>query len=273
MTPGGPLRSGRARRPEPERLAHPAVLGVDASEPDAAARCRAPRAGHHVLGVLPAALVTADNPDRATAPGDERPAALLSGRTRGPRRPRVRDAEVPHAPARRRGPTRPIPRRGARPPYARGDDRGRRVVALNAARRGSSAPERAARRHEPRRAAPDPATVLRGARGRATGVLAAPRRQAGVDGLRPGAARLRDLDGGEARSRPGMDRGPLGAALPADARHDGRPRLAAIRARPPRALAVAESAPQTSRRASSRSRSRRTRFATSPLMTPSRPSC
>ena len=42
----------------------------------------------------------------------------------------------------------------------------------------------------------------------------------GLTGLRPGAPRLRDLDGREALARPRMDRRPLGPALPADARRD-----------------------------------------------------
>ena len=39
----------------------------------------------------------------------------------------------------------------------------------------------------------------------------------GLTGLRAGAARLRDLDGGEARPRPRVDRRPIRAPLPADA--------------------------------------------------------
>ena len=42
----------------------------------------------------------------------------------------------------------------------------------------------------------------------------------GLTGLRAGAPRLRDVDGGEARARSRVDRRPLGAALPADALHD-----------------------------------------------------
>ena len=65
--------------------------------------------------------------------------------------------------------------------------------------------------------------LLRAARGRAAGVLAAARRPPGPDRLRPGAARLRDLDGREARARPRVDRRPLGAALPAHADRDRLP--------------------------------------------------
>src|SRR5206468_5758230 len=75
--------------------------------------------------------------------------------------------------------------------------------------------QRAARRHEPRRAAADPPRLLRAARARAAGVLAAADRAAGGDGARTGAARLRDVDGREARARSRVDRRPLGAALPA----------------------------------------------------------
>src|SRR5204863_9260201 len=96
--------------------------------------------------------------------------------------------------------------------------------------------ERAPRRHEPGRAASDPAALLRGARRRAAGVLAAARRQAGADRLRTGAAWLRDVYGREARARPGMDRGPLRAALPAHARDNGSARVAAVRARALRTL-------------------------------------
>ena len=56
------------------------------------------------------------------------------------------------------------------------------------------------------------------------GLLAAARRAARADRLRAGAARLRDLDGREARPRPRVDRRPVGAALPADALVDRHPR-------------------------------------------------
>src|SRR6266568_3066260 len=231
MTPGRGLRSGRGRRPQPERLAHPAVLGADGSEPNAAARRRTACARHRLLRALPAARTAAGDSDRAPDPCDERPAALLSGRTRRPRWPRLRDAEVPDAAPRRRGPAGSVPRRGARSPHEGGEDGDRRVAARDAAGRDPTAAERVARRHEPRRAAPDPAAVLRGARGRAARVLATARHQAGADRLRAGASRLRDVDGREARARPGMDRGPLCAALPAHTRDDGAARLAPVRAR------------------------------------------
>src|SRR5437764_2492633 len=237
MTPGGGLRSGRGRRPQPERLAHPAVLGADGSERCAAARRSPARARHSLLRALPAALIAARAADRAPDPRDERAAAPLPGRTRRARRPRLRDVEVPDPPPRCGGPARSVPRRGARAPHEDGDDGDRRVAAGDAAGRGPTAPERAAWRHEPRRAAPDQAALLRGARGRAAGVLATARRPAGTDWLRAGASRLRDVDGGEARARPRMDRGSLGAALPAHARDDGVASSAAVRARDLRTLA------------------------------------
>src|SRR5919206_5299363 len=64
------------------------------------------------------------------------------------------------------------------------------------------------------------ATLLRGARRGAAGVLAAPRRAPGADRLRAGAPRLRDVDGGEARARPRVDRRPVRPALPAHARRN-----------------------------------------------------
>ena len=65
--------------------------------------------------------------------------------------------------------------------------------------------------------------LLRGARARPARVLAAARRAAGPHRPRAGAARLRDVDGGEARARPRVDRRPLGAPLPP---HRVRHRLA-----------------------------------------------
>src|SRR5262249_8962004 len=65
-----------------------------------------------------------------------------------------------------------------------------------------------------RGAAADPAALLRGARGGAARLLAATRRAARADGLRANSARLRDVDVGEARPRPRVDRRPLGSALP-----------------------------------------------------------
>src|SRR6185295_1038000 len=65
--------------------------------------------------------------------------------------------------------------------------------------------------------------LFRAARGRAAGVLAAAGGAPGRDRVRAGPARLRDLDGREARARPGVDRRPLCAALPAHADRDGVP--------------------------------------------------
>src|SRR5439155_18972856 len=84
-----------------------------------------------------------------------------------------------------------------------------------AARRDSATLERAPRRHVVRRPATDPNALLHRARAGPAGLLAAARRQARPDRLRAGAARLRDLDGREARTRPRVDRRPLRAPVPA----------------------------------------------------------
>src|SRR5437762_794861 len=68
-----------------------------------------------------------------------------------------------------------------------------------------------------------PAPLLPRARRRAAGVLAAPRRPPRAHRLRADPSRLRDLDGGEARSRPRVDRRPLRPALPAHPVDDGAP--------------------------------------------------
>ena len=98
----------------------------------------------------------------------------------------------------------------------------RQVAEGDAARRGPAVHQRAARRHEPRRPAADPPRVLRGARARAAGVLAATDRPPGAHRARAGAARLRDVDGGEARARSRVDRRPLRAPLPPHRRRDRR---------------------------------------------------
>src|SRR5262249_62154450 len=178
------------------------------------------------LGVLPARLAPAQRADRRRDPRHQRPAALLPRRAGRPGRAGLRDAQVPDAGARRRGPPRPLPRRGARPADAGPDDDLRPVAKEDPAGRDPAAPERAQRRHEPRRAAADPAALLRGARSEAARLLAAAHRPPRPDRLRADPARLRDLDGGEARARPGVDRRPFGSALPA---HD----LGDVRAPPP----------------------------------------
>src|SRR4029077_12401973 len=88
-------------------------------------RPRAAWARRAVLGALPARLAAAHGSDRLAAPAHERMAALLPGRAGRPRWERVRDAQVPHAGARRRGTARALPRRGARPPDGGRDDRDR----------------------------------------------------------------------------------------------------------------------------------------------------
>src|SRR5207237_5688645 len=100
-TPGAPLGSGRRRCPAPARLAHPPVLGPYAGDPGTTARRGAPCAGRAALGALPARLAAAHPADRRCDRAHERTAALLSRGARRPRRARLRDAEVPHAPARR----------------------------------------------------------------------------------------------------------------------------------------------------------------------------
>src|SRR5207253_5798038 len=113
------------------------------------------------------------------------------------------------------------PRRPARPANAAGVHAHRPRAQGDAARPDPAVGERPPRGHEPRRAAPDPPRLLRGAGARAAVVLAAARRAAGPDRLRPGAAWLRDVDGREARPRPRVDRRPVGAPLPPHGRRHG----------------------------------------------------
>src|SRR5262249_40922571 len=109
------------------------------------------------------------------------------------------------------------------------------LAEIVAARRDPAALERPARPDVVRRAAADPPALLRRARARAPRVLAAPRRAAGSHRLRAGAARLRDVDGGEARARSRMDRRPLGAALSA---HSGGHRGARSPPAPPPLIGI-----------------------------------
>ena len=60
----------------------------------------------------------------------------------------------------------------------------------------------------------------------------------GLTGLRPGATRLRDVDGREARARSRVDRRPLGPSVPAHAHDDGVARARPVRPRHLRALAL-----------------------------------
>ena len=103
---------------------------------------------------------------------------LLPRRARGPRGPRLHDAQVPHAGPGRREPARRLPRARARRAHARRGHEARPLAAGDAARRAPAVLERPPRRHEPRRPASDPPALLRGARRRPAGVLAAPRRPA-----------------------------------------------------------------------------------------------
>src|SRR6266545_6882585 len=120
MTPRQALRSSRG-----ERLAHTPILGANRGEPATAAGRRAAHARHRLLGVLPAPLAPADAADRRARRSDEWAAALLPRRTRGARRARVRDAEVPDAATAGRGTARAVPGRGARPADACRDDANR----------------------------------------------------------------------------------------------------------------------------------------------------
>ena len=175
-----------------------------------------------LLVALPLAVA-----DRAcVAARDERPAGPLPRRARRPRRPHLHDIKF-------RTLSRDAEKRLG--PYlgeelverTRASTRASAAGYGDAARRAAAALERPARRHVVRRPAPDPAALLRAARGGAPGVLAAARRPPGPDRLRAGAPRLRDVDGGEARARPRVDRRPLGAPLPADALRDRLARAAA----------------------------------------------
>src|SRR3954469_3905293 len=218
MTPREALRSRSGGR-----LAHAPLFRADASQPGEAARRGAAGARHPPVGVLPSRVATAYDPDHTALARDERSPAPLSRRARRSRRTDLRDAEVPDAQARRGGPAWAVSRGGARAPHTVGDDEGRQVAAEDAARRGPAALERPERRHEPCRPEADQASLLRGARGRAAGLLAAARGAPRLDRLCADPTRLRDVDGREARARPGVDRRSFGAALPADTVDDGHP--------------------------------------------------
>src|SRR5581483_7290576 len=107
----------------------------------------------------------------------------------------------------------------------------RQAAQGDAARRDPAVLERPQGRHEPRRPAADPPRLLRGARARASRVLAAARRAPRPHRARAGAPRLRDLDGGEARARSRMDRRPIRPSL---SPHRLRHRLARAEAVPRR---------------------------------------
>src|SRR6059058_1372581 len=213
---------------EAGRLVHRALYGDRPRLAEAARRPRAARARPPALRAAPAPRLAADRTDQPGRPRDERPADPLPRRARREGRPDLRDAQVPDAPRGRRGTARPVSRPRARRADARRNHAARRATPGDAARRAAPALERPPRRHEPRRPSPDPAALLRAAGKRAARVLAAPRRAPRPDRLRPGAPRLRDLDGREARPRPRVDRRSLGVALPADARRDGAPNRPAV---------------------------------------------
>ena len=161
---------------------------------------------------------------------------LYRGRRVGPRGAHLHDAQVPHAHPGRRGPARPVPRPRAHAAHAVRGHAARPGAALRAPRRDAAALERDPRRHERRRAAADPARVLRGAVRPDPAVLAAPRRGARADRLRPAAHDPRDVVGGEARARPGVRRRPLRAPVPARVRGDrvAHPHEPGARRRPAR---------------------------------------
>src|SRR5207237_9597371 len=111
-------------------------------------------------------LAATDAADRARDPRHERVAALLPRRASRTRWTDLHDAQVPDAAPRCRGSSRAVSRARARRADAGRDDAHWSMAASDAARRGPAAPERPPRRHEPGRAASDPAAVLRGARAR-----------------------------------------------------------------------------------------------------------
>src|SRR5438874_261304 len=232
-----PLASSRGRTAagadqllaaEAGRLVHRALYGNRPRLAEAARRPRAARARRSALRTAAAPRLTADRTDQPGRPCDERPADPLPRRARREGRPDLRDAQVPDAPRRRRGTARPVSRPRARRADERRNHAARRATAGDAARRAAAALEHPPRRHEPRRPSPDPAALLRATGQRAARVLAAPGRPPRLDRLRPGAPRLRDLDGREARPRPRVDRRSLGPALPADDRRDGAPNRPAV---------------------------------------------
>src|SRR5438093_7768652 len=140
----------------PERLVHRALRGPRPRVAEAPRRPRAAAARHPPVEPLPPDRPPAPAPDRTRAPAHERPAALLPRRARRPRRPDLRDAQVPHPAPRRGGAPWPIPRPRAGRAHACRDDAARPPPTRHAARRAPAAVERPLRRHEPRRPAPDP---------------------------------------------------------------------------------------------------------------------
>src|SRR5919197_124433 len=230
---------------EAGRLVHRALHVARALLAEAPRRSRAAGAGCRPVRPLADPRLTADRAHRPRASRHEQSADPLPRRARREGRADLRDAQVPDLAAGRRGAARPLPRPGTRGADARRDDAPRRAATRDATRRAAAALECPARRHEPRRAAPDPAPLLRAAGERASVLLAAARRPPRPDGLRAGAARLRDVDGGEARPRPRVDRGPLGVALPANARRDCASRHLAVTAHPRSRLAAPPTRPPT----------------------------
>ena len=111
---------------------------------------------------------------------------------------------------RRRGAARPVSTaRSSRSGRAGELTRVGRVLRVRAPRRAAAAVERAAGRHEHRRAAPDPAGVLRGARARRSRSTGSASSSTRDDRVRPAADDARDDVGGEARARPRVRRRPL----------------------------------------------------------------
>src|SRR4029078_11593628 len=107
----------------------------------------------------------------------------------------------------------------------------RQVAEGDPAGRDPAIRERPARRHEPRRPTADPPGLLRRARARAARLLAAPHGAPGAHRARTGSARLRDVDGGEARARSRVDPRTRPASVPVTRVRDRLARAEAVAAR------------------------------------------
>src|SRR5436190_4960774 len=95
----------------PERLVHRALRRDRSRLAEAAGRPRAAADRLRPVEPLPDRRPPVAAPDRRRPADDERAPALLPRRARGPRRPDLRDAQVPYTPPRCRGAAWPLPRR------------------------------------------------------------------------------------------------------------------------------------------------------------------